>query len=214
MNSGIQGIAISLGVMQVARKIPFDDPDVLNYVRIGYVASQVILLAVYYYTSYKIKSKNDQTVLKYVEAQNPMNPESGGLVTTTVRDYDLGEVSKAMRSAYTSLAMMAFLHLYLKYTQPLFVQGVMALKTLYDSKPVKIHVLGQAADGDLKRPFKAGGMFGGASRFGFPRLRGVVHLIPPSAGAASAPAGVPSADPQTDKAAVEEAEKRIKAKDE
>ena len=62
------------------------------------------------------------------------------------------------------MAMMAFLHIYLKYSQPLFVQGIMAFKSLYEAKIVKIHVLGQNADGDLKRPFKAaGGLFGGAS---------------------------------------------------
>ena len=38
----------------------------------------------------------------------------------------------------------------------------MAFKSLYEAKTVKIHVLGQAPEGDLKRPFKgAGGMFGG-----------------------------------------------------
>jgi hypothetical protein len=59
--------------------------------------------------------------------------------------------------------MMAFLHLYLGYSQPLFVQGIMAFKSLYEAKTVKIHILGQATEGDLKRPFKgAGGMFGGA----------------------------------------------------
>ena len=36
----------------------------------------------------------------------------------------------------------------------------MGLKALYDAKPVAIHVLGEPAEGDLKRPFKAGGMFG------------------------------------------------------
>ena len=36
----------------------------------------------------------------------------------------------------------------------------MALKNLYDSKPVKIHILGQPAEGELKRPFKAAGLFG------------------------------------------------------
>lgn len=36
----------------------------------------------------------------------------------------------------------------------------MALKNLYDSKPIKIHILGQPAEGELKRPFKAGGLFG------------------------------------------------------
>ena len=64
----------------VARKIPFDNPQVLDYVRIAYVASQAFALLVYYYTSSKvspkfvdlpashvlqIKAKNDQTMLKY-----------------------------------------------------------------------------------------------------------------------------------------------------
>ncbi len=49
------------------------------------------------------------------------------------------------------------------YTQPLFIQALMGLKTLYDAKPVSIHLLGKPAEGDLKRPFKVGGMFGGTS---------------------------------------------------
>ncbi|KAH9964708.1 inorganic phosphate transporter [Lactifluus volemus] len=185
MNSPLQSLAISLAVMQVARKVPFDDPQVLEYVRIGYIASQAIALVAYYYASSKIKAKNDQTMLKYVEPASPMSQGSGKLVTTTVRDYDLAETSKLVKGVYTSIAMMGFLHLYLKYSQPLFVQAIMAFKSLYEAKIVKIHVLGQAADGDLKRPFKSGpGLFGA------------------------------SADPQTDKAAIEEAEKRIGEKEE
>lgn len=38
----------------VARKIPFDDPDVLLYVRIGYVVTQTLCLIVYYYISQKV----------------------------------------------------------------------------------------------------------------------------------------------------------------
>ncbi|KAJ6624910.1 inorganic phosphate transporter [Mycena sp. CBHHK59/15] len=181
MNPAVQNLVISLGVMQVARKIPFDDPDILTYVRIGYVVVQVIVLGVYYYISMAIKSKNDQTVLKYVEAPGAMSQEPGQLVTTTVRDYDLSETSKLLRSVYMGIAMMGFLHGYMKFTQPLFVQGIMGLKGLYEAIPVKVHVLGQAATGDLKRPWKAaGGMFG-------------------------APAG----GPQTDNASITEAEKRV-----
>lgn len=82
---------------------------------------------------------------------------------------------------------MAFMHLYMKYTQPLFIQGIMPLKSLFDSKVsasasslpaapsfsdlslyfspktqiLKIHLFGQEATGDLKRPFEApAGMFG------------------------------------------------------
>ncbi|KAG6846145.1 hypothetical protein H0H93_015748, partial [Arthromyces matolae] len=161
-----------------ARKIPFEDPQVLLYVRIAYVAAQVIVIGTYYYTSLKIKAKNDQTVLKYgepahsypplafsdsirpVEAPQPFSQESGQLVTTTVRDYDLSETSKLLRAAYMGVAMMAFMHLYMKYTQPLFIQALMTLKNLYDAKLVAIHVLGKKAEGDLKRPFTAPAMFG------------------------------------------------------
>ncbi|KAJ7850005.1 inorganic phosphate transporter [Mycena olivaceomarginata] len=180
MNPAVQGLVISLGVMQVARKIPFEDPDVLLYTRIGYATVQVIVLGIYYFISMSIKKKNDQTVLKYVDAPNAMTQEPGQLVTTTVRDYDLSEVSKLLRSVYMGVAMMAFLHGYMKYTQPLFVQAIMGLKGLYDAKPVQVHLLGQKAEGELKRPWKAaGGMFGAAG------------------------------GPQTDNAAITEAEKRV-----
>lgn len=40
--------------------------------------------------------------------------EGGTLVTTTIRDYDLAETSKLVRGAYVGIAMMVFLHGYLK----------------------------------------------------------------------------------------------------
>jgi len=101
-------------------------------------------------------------VLKYTEPAKPMSGEGPTQVTTTNRDYDLAETSKAIRSvlmgclfvrrapapfglscvlrACTRLirscgrAQMAGMHLYMKYTQPLFIQGIMPLKALYDSK--------------------------------------------------------------------------------
>ena len=39
----------------VARKIPFDDPEVLTYVRIGYVLTQLTALAIYYYVSMTVR---------------------------------------------------------------------------------------------------------------------------------------------------------------
>ena len=98
--------------------------------------------------------------------------------------------------------MMGFLHLYMQYTQTLFVQAVMAFKTLYDSKVFKIHVLGQPAEGDLKRPFKVGGMFGGMSSSYLYPHRNSQKIV------------AASSDPQTDKAAIDEAEKKIGKKEE
>jgi hypothetical protein len=69
MSSPFINVAISLGAMQrmshsqlyiivfrlsdalVARKIPFDNPEVLNYIRIAYVVTQIIVLGIYYYVS-------------------------------------------------------------------------------------------------------------------------------------------------------------------
>ncbi|KNZ82010.1 Inorganic phosphate transport protein PHO88 [Termitomyces sp. J132] len=88
-----------------------------------------------------------------------------------------------LRAAYMGIAMMAFMHLYLKYTQPLFIQALMTSKNPHDVKLVAIHVLGKSPEGDLKRPFKSPGMF----------------WSPPSG-------------PATDAVSIAEAEKRIGSK--
>ncbi|KAI5476693.1 inorganic phosphate transporter [Pseudohyphozyma bogoriensis] len=159
MNPAISNLILSLGLMQVARKIDFEDPQVLLYVRIAYVASQLISLGAYYYVSWVIKSKNDTKVLKYVEPKAPMSQEPAQAVTTTNRDYDLGEVQKAIRGVLMGCLFMAGMHLYMKYTQPLFMQAIMPLKSLYESNVVQIHLLGKSATGTLKRPFAAPASF-------------------------------------------------------
>lgn len=45
-------------MMQVAKKVPFDDPNVLNGVRAMYVLSNVIILSLYMYVSGQITKKN------------------------------------------------------------------------------------------------------------------------------------------------------------
>lgn len=39
----------------VARRIPMEDPVILNYIRIGYVVSQLLALGAYYYTSMQVR---------------------------------------------------------------------------------------------------------------------------------------------------------------
>jgi hypothetical protein len=101
-------------------------------------------------------------------------------VTTTVNDHDLVKTSKLvrlfpssppslptsltpllpqLRAVYLGIGMM-FLHPYLKYTQHVFVQAPMGIRNLHNATPVAILVLGKLAEWDLKRPLKAGGLFG------------------------------------------------------
>ena len=98
--------------------MPYDKPETLLYLRIAYVVSQLIQFGVMYFLSLKVKAKNDLTTLKYVEPKSAGSQEPGALVTTTNRDYDLAEISKQMRSTLMGVGMIAFMHLYLKYTQP------------------------------------------------------------------------------------------------
>ena len=102
------------------------------------------------------------TTLKYVEPAPMGSTEEGKLVTTTVQAYDSGKLKELFRSQLMGVAMMGFMHLYMKYTNPLLIQSIIPLKTAFESNLVKIHIFGQPASGDLKRPFKqSGGLMGG-----------------------------------------------------
>jgi hypothetical protein len=62
--------------------------------------------------------------------------------------------SPAWTNNHQGIAFMLFLHGYMKYTQPLFIQGLMTIKSTLESNPAKLHILGKKAEGDLQRPFK------------------------------------------------------------
>jgi hypothetical protein len=50
-------LVIILGMMQVSKRIPFDDPQTLMLVRAGYVLSNIIIIALYTYVNYVINKK-------------------------------------------------------------------------------------------------------------------------------------------------------------
>ncbi|KAI1135804.1 inorganic phosphate transport PHO88 [Hypoxylon sp. FL0543] len=150
----VTNIIIILGMMQVSKRIPFEDPNVLNLVRALYIASNLIIAAIYLYVQVQINKKKDLTTLKYVEPAPMGSSEEGKLVTTTVHAYDSQQIKNSFRSQLMGIAMMSFMHLYMKYTNPLLIQSIIPLKGALESNLVKIHLFGQPASGDLKRPFK------------------------------------------------------------
>ena len=155
MNPAVTNIAIMLIGMQVAKKLDLEDPTILFYVRAFYISCQVITFLVYFIVRFKINQKNDLTTIKYVEPANPMSGETEPrAVVTTVKEYDLQQVNSQVKGIFTGLAMMGFMHLYMKYTNPLIMQSVSGVKSALESNIVKIHLYGSPATGDLKRPFK------------------------------------------------------------
>jgi len=55
-------LVIILGMMQVSKKIPFEDPNVLLGVRILYVASNLLIAGVYFYCGTKINKKKGSQI--------------------------------------------------------------------------------------------------------------------------------------------------------
>lgn len=53
-----------LGMMQVSKRIPFDDPFTLNIVRACYIASNVIIGLIYLYVQAQINKKKGTASLQ------------------------------------------------------------------------------------------------------------------------------------------------------
>ncbi|KAJ3557100.1 hypothetical protein NPX13_g9997 [Xylaria arbuscula] len=102
----IVNLVIIFGMMQVSKKIPFDDPTVLNGVRALYVGSNIIIAAIYGYVLLQINKKKDLTTLKYVEPAPMGSSEEGKLVTTTVQAYDAQQAKASFRSQLMGIGMI------------------------------------------------------------------------------------------------------------
>ncbi|KAL8792064.1 MAG: hypothetical protein Q9195_005319 [Heterodermia aff. obscurata] len=157
----ITNLVIILGMMQLSKKIPFDDPQVLMGVRGLYIVSNLLILAVSLYIQMKINAKKDLTTLKYVEPAPMGSSEEPKLITTTIHSYDLQQLRGMLKSQLMGVGMMCVMHLYFKYTNPLLIQSIIPLKGAFEGNLAKIHLFGQPAIGDLKRPWKAAGGFMG-----------------------------------------------------
>jgi Phosphate transport (Pho88) len=106
------------------------------------------------------------TIIKYVEPPPMGSAEEPKSVTTTIAEYDRQQLRSLIRSQLMGVGMMGVMHFYFKYTNPLVIQSIIPLKSAFEGNLIKIHVLGQAASGDLKRPWKANAGLMGAMQQG------------------------------------------------
>jgi hypothetical protein len=108
-----------------------------------------------------IDDMTDLTMLKYVEPSPMGSSDEPKLVTTTIHEYDNSQLKQLYKSQLMGAAMMAVMHLYFKYTNPLIIQSIIPVKGVFEGNLIKVHLFGQPASGELKRPWKAaGGLMG------------------------------------------------------
>ncbi|CCK71484.1 PHO88 family protein KNAG_0H00680 [Huiozyma naganishii CBS 8797] len=164
MNPQVTNIAIMLVMMGASRFIDMENKTVILYIRVLYCSCAAVTWLLYQLTAARINRANDLSLLKYAEppqnallaatslAEDTSRPR---LKVTTVHDYDMESIQAALKSLYQSLAFMLFLHLYLKYNNPLFMQAIGPVKGALENNVVKIHLFGKPATGNLRRPFRA-----------------------------------------------------------
>lgn len=58
MNPAVSNLVLTLVLMQVAKRIPFEDENVLNGFRALYVFSNLVILGIYLYSRSVIVKKN------------------------------------------------------------------------------------------------------------------------------------------------------------
>ena len=63
-----------------------------------------------------------------------------------------------MQTNFTSIAIIAFLHLKFGYVQPLIMQSILGFKTFFMTKEARIHFFhASTSSGELRRPFRIEG---------------------------------------------------------
>lgn len=62
--------------MQISKKVPFDDPNVLNGVRALYIVSNIIIAAIYFYVQLQINKKNGASARHQAAAQPAFSHDS------------------------------------------------------------------------------------------------------------------------------------------
>ena len=109
-----------------------------------------------------------------VESSTESSGSSGRLHVVPIKDYDLTEINSALLS-FNNLMMMSFIHFYLGYTNPLFMQSISSIKSISENKVVKVMFLNYNDAGYLKRPFKTEPIFGNDMSKSKGSLMGMVY---------------------------------------
>jgi len=157
----MRDMAAVLGIMSYMKNVDQDDPQVIFICRCVYGTYLIIVLMWYLYVAKSISTKNDQRKIKVPVPKNPFapppaegEPPEPTEQEKTVAEYDTEVLNQQRSAVLTSTLFLSFLHFRMGSVTPLVVSPATGLLKLVDDPMTKLHILGHAAEGMLKRPFK------------------------------------------------------------
>lgn len=153
-------MGLVFGSIQLLRFVDMESPRTVMMLRIGYIASQMLMLLFWTYMRSSVLGKKDLRTVEVEEPAVPFSGEAAKKKRMTITEYDTMECRKQMQQVVIGTAIMVILHLWLGLLQPLFLQMILPWKSLITQPLVQIHLMGYAAEGSLKRPFKQPNPFG------------------------------------------------------
>ena len=95
--------------------------------------------------------KADTTLIEVITPKTLAEPEKKEKMTVT--QYDQAQLRKLAGSIIMPLLIISLMHFKWQFIRPLVLQAIMMPMNLSKSQLVKIHMLGQKAEGDLERPW-------------------------------------------------------------
>ena len=141
-------IAVIFGI----RYLPFDEDQNLLFGRGLYAAKLIItfLVAALVYLKIQATAYKPTDVVKEHEDAGAVVPQM------TYADYDRSQVMKFLKAQIMPTAITLFIHYKFSYVQPLYIQFVLSMISLYDWQLFQIYVLKRDATENkaLRRPFE------------------------------------------------------------
>jgi hypothetical protein len=134
------------------RYLPFDEDQNILVGRALYAAKLIITFLVAALVYVKIQSS------KYKPTDVVKEHEDGGSIVPQMNfgEYDKSQVMKFLKAQIVPTAITLFIHYKFSYVQPLYIQFVLSMISVYDWPLFQIYVLKRDSSSDktLRRPFE------------------------------------------------------------
>jgi len=152
---------LTLGLVYTIKQ--FLDTENERHVQIcqlGYAAAFVLQVLVTLYIKAKVaKLEGTEAMVTVIKKDNLFDSEEKK-IRQNIYDYDTEQVNQKIQQLLISGAMIAFLYLKMELVLPLAIQTFLGPYSTYEAPMFKVHVLGQAAQGKLKRPWSGADVAG------------------------------------------------------